>query len=300
VREALRATQFRPNRAGRALKTAKSRTIGVLVPTLRNPVFADAVEGMDMAAEASNYNVLLASSRYSREREIRAIETLLENRVDGVLLTVSDEANSPALALLRKESCPFVLLFNPTRRGEAGVTIDNATAAERIVETLIARGHRRIDMVAGSIRQSDRSRLRRAGYWRALERHGLPQGKVVEVDIETTDISGPLSRLCSSGDPPTALFCSTDMLAISAMRALSSMHKRVPEDMAVAGFDGIAPGRWISPTLATVVQPAQEIGRAGFEHLVARIERGVAPRRLNLSYELHLGESLGPPHPESI
>lgn len=293
VRAAMEATQFRPNRAGRALKTARSRTVGVLVPTLRNPVFADAVEGIDTAGAAAGYDVLLASSRYDLARERRAIETLLEHRVEGVLLTVADAATSMALALLREARCPFVLLFNPTRAGEAGVSIDNLAAAADLVSELVARGHRRIDMIAGKRSQSDRSELRRAGYCRALSRHDLPAGEVVEVDIETTDLSAELARLLSAASPPTALFCSTDMLAIAAIRALSQLGHRVPEDVAVAGFDGVAPGAWISPALATVVQPAQEIGRTGLVHLLDRIERGAAPQSRNLAYEVRLGETLG-------
>lgn len=293
VRAAMEATQFRPNRAGRALKTARTRTVGVLVPTLRNPVFADAVEGIDTAGAAAGYDVLLASSRYDRARERRAIETLLEHRVEGVLLTVADAATSTALTLLREARCPFVLLFNPTRRGEAGVSIDNVAAADDLVSALVARGHRRIDMIAGKMRQSDRSKLRRIGYHRALSRHDLPAGQVVEVDIESVELRAELARLLSGKAPPTALFCSTDMLAIAAIRALSQLGRRVPDDVAVVGFDGVAPGAWISPTLATVVQPAQEIGRTGLLHLVGRIEQGAAPRSCNLPYELRLGETLG-------
>lgn len=295
VMKAVAQTGFRANRMGRQLKTGRSRTIGVLVPSLRNPVFADAAEGIQSAAEQLGYGVLLMSARYSAAHESRAIETLLESRVDGVLLTVADDAHSDALDLLRRARCPFVTMFNPVAQGEAGVTIDNVAAADAMATELAAAGHRRIDMIAGSLRQSDRSRLRREGFRRALRRKGLPAGRVIEVDIETSDLVHEVQRLLAADDPATAIFCSTDMLAVSTIRALRALGREVPRDVAVAGFDGVALGEWLTPSLATVVQPAEDIGRASLSHLVDRIERGVAPRRIDLPHRLRGGDSIGPP-----
>lgn len=295
VRRAVAQIGFRANRMGRQLKTGRSRTVGVLVPSLRNPVFADAAEGIQSAAEERGYDVLLMSARYSAAHESRAIERLLESRVDGVLLTVADDANSEALDLLRRARCPFVTMFNPVAAGEAGVTIDNVAAAEAMVGELAAAGHRRIDMIAGSFRQSDRSKLRREGFRRALRRKKLPPGRVFEVDIETSDLVDAVRRLVAGGDPPTAIFCSTDMLAISTIRALRALGRAVPRDVAVAGFDGVALGEWLTPSLATVVQPAEDIGRASLSHLVDRIERGDAPQRIDLPHRLRRGDSIAPP-----
>jgi len=181
VLRAVSETGFRPNTIGRKLKTAKSRTVGVLVPSLKNPIFADAVQGIERAAEKEGYGVLLTSSNYAPEKEVEAVEVFLSNRVEGLIVTVADETSSPALELLRRESVPFVLVFNPALDpGPSAVTIDNRAAARRIVKELIALGHRRIAMIAGSFQASDRSGLRRAGYEQALAEHGLDPGPVVE------------------------------------------------------------------------------------------------------------------------
>ena len=150
VGEAIRETGFRPNVIGRGLKTARSGTLGVLVPSLRNPIFADAVQGVERAAEAGGYRVLLASSNYLPEKEVAAIDVLLCNRVEGLVLTVADESASRALEFLDRSNVPFVLVFNPARiANHSIVTIDNHGAARDIVSRLVAMGHRRIAMIAG-------------------------------------------------------------------------------------------------------------------------------------------------------
>jgi len=277
VREAIRATGFRPNMIGRRLKTARTYTLGILVPSLKNPIFADAVHGMESAAEAAGYSLLLTSSGYLPAKETAAIELLLANRVEGIILTVANEARSPTIALLRREKIPFVLVFNPPlRKGVSTVTIDNRAAAYAIVERLIALGHRRVAMIAGAFQASDRSGLRRAGF-------------------EALDLTDHCRRLLAAANPPTALFCSTDMLAIAAIRSLRRLGLGVPRDVSVAGFDGIAAGEWMSPSLTTVRQPAEAMGVEAVRHLLARLADGVPPQHVKLSYELRSGESCGPP-----
>lgn len=296
VREAIRTTGFRPNMIGRRLKTARTHTLGILVPSLKNPIFADAVHGMESAAEAAGYSLLLTSSGYLPAKETAAIELLLANRVEGIVLTVANEARSPTIALLRREKIPFVLVFNPPlRKGVSTVTIDNRAAAREIVERLIALGHQRIAMIAGAFQASDRSGLRRAGFEDALRARGQKLGSVVEVGFEALDLTDHCRRLLAASDPPTALFCSTDMLAIAAIRSLRRLGLNVPRDVSVAGFDGIAAGEWMSPSLMTVRQPAEAMGAEAVRHLLARLADGAPPQHVKLSYELRAGESCAPP-----
>lgn len=296
VREAIRTTGFRPNMIGRRLKTARTNTLGILVPSLKNPIFADAVHGMESAAEAAGYSLLLTSSGYLSAKETAAIELLLANRVEGIVLTVANEARSPTIALLRREKIPFVLVFNPPlRKGVSTVTIDNRAAARAIVERLIALGHRRVAMIAGAFQASDRSGLRRAGFEDALRARGLKPGPVVEVGFEALDLTDHCQHLLAAADPPTALFCSTDMLAIAAIRSLRRLGLSVPQDVSVAGFDGIAAGEWMSPSLTTVRQPAEAMGAEAVRHVLARLADGVPSRHVQLPYELRVGESCAPP-----
>jgi DNA-binding LacI/PurR family transcriptional regulator len=296
VQRALAETPFRPSNVGRSLATARSRTLGILVPSLKNPIFADAVHGMQMSAEAQGYGIILMSSEYDEERELRAVDRLLANRVDGLVLTLSDAGSSPAASMLQREPVPYVLVFNPRRRkGQSVVSIDHAAAAEAVVTRLIDLGHRGIGMVVGRLRSSDRSGLRRAGYERALARHHLALGPVIELGFDSDDLRAPLERALSLRRPPTAFFCSTDLFAIATIRALAHAGRRVPDEISVAGFDGVALGEWVTPSLATAVQPAETIGTEAVRHLIARIERQAAPAQILLPFSIRSGGSWAPP-----
>ena len=296
VDEAIRETGFRPNVIGRGLKTARSGTIGVLVPSLRNPIFADVVQGIERAAEAGGYRILLTSSNYLPEKEVAAIDMLLCNRVEGLVLTVADESASRALEFLDRAHVPFVLVFNPAGTASHSiVTIDNHAAARDIVSRLVRMGHRRIAMIAGDFEASDRSNLRRAGYEQALVDAGLRPGPVIEVGFDSRDLVRHCSFLLSCDPVPTALFCSTDMLAIAAIRGFAALGCRVPDDISVTGFDGIEVGQYMSPSLATVVQPAEDMGMRAVEHLLERLNAGAPATNLTLPYRLRHGESWAEP-----
>lgn len=296
VDEAIRETGFRPNVIGRGLKTARSGTLGVLVPSLQNPIFADAVQGIERAAEAGGYRILLTSSNYLPEKEAAAIDVLLCNRVEGLVLTVADESTSRALEFLVRAHVPFVLVFNPAGTASHSiVTIDNYAAARDIVSRLMRMGHRRIAMIAGDSQASDRSNLRRAGYEQALVDGGLRPGPVIEVGFDSRDLARHCRFLLSCDPAPTALFCSTDMLAIAAIRGFAALGLGVPDDISVAGFDGIEVGQCMSPSLATVVQPAEDMGMRAVEHLLERLDAGAPATNLTLPYRLRHGESWARP-----
>lgn len=294
IHDVVNATGFRLNGIGRQLKTARSHTIGVLVPSLKNPIFADAVTGIEHAAEQSEYRVLLASSAYDAAKEVSAVETFLINRVEGLVLTVSDEKNSKALTLLSATQTPFVLMFNPCSQASySSVSIDNRLAACELVSALIKLGHRRIVMVVGKLSESDRSFERRAGYEQALHQHGVKPAGIVEVGFENPDPGAAIADLSSGPCAPTAYFCSTDMLAISTIRALNRIGKKIPDDVSVVGFDGIAIGECLMPSLATVVQPAEEMGVWAAQHLVGRIDKGESIANLVMPHCIRQGESWG-------
>ncbi len=286
---------FRPNNIGRQLKTSRTHTIGVLVPSLTNPIFADAVAGIEEAAGQSGYNVLLSSSGYSAQKEVAAVDTFLSSRVEGLVLTVADEESSHALDSVASSGLPFVLLFNPVKpTSYSTVSIDNRQAAHDLTTGLLELGHQRIAMIAGKLSESDRSIERRAGLEDSLGQHGLAPVEIVEVGFENPDLGSRIMRLSNSVNPPTAYFCSTDVLAISTIRVLARMGKRVPDDVSVTGFDGISIGEWLTPSLATAVQPAGDMGEWAAKHLLERINHNEPVTNLVLPYRIRPGESWGP------
>lgn len=302
VTAAMRALGYRPNAIGRRLKASSTHTLGILVPSLSNPVFADSVAGIEEAAQAAGYTLLLTVSDYDAAREDAAIATLLSNRVDGLVLTVADAAASPVLATLAEEGVPHVLLYNQpadngpgTGAGAAAVSVDNAAAAREMTEHLLALGHRRIAMVAGAFAASDRSRLRYQGFRAAMQAAGIADAPVAEVAFTDLHLADTLRALLDGPRAPTALFCSNDMLALASIRACRELGRRVPEDVSVVGFDGIEVGRLVHPSLCTVVQPTQEMGRQAIAILLGLIEGQARPRSLLLPHAIRNGESAGPP-----
>ncbi|MFN7888486.1 MAG: LacI family DNA-binding transcriptional regulator [Betaproteobacteria bacterium] len=272
VRRAVQALDFRPNLAGRSLRAARTRSLGVVVPTLANPVFAECLAGVEAGARAHGHTLSLATTGYKAAAEADAVEALLRQRVDGLVLTVTDAARNRVLDRLDRERVPYVLVFNQLARAERPtVSVDNRAAAREIVEHLIGLGHRAIRMLTGQFRQSDRARLRYRGYCDALQAAGLEPLPPLQMPFLAPDARLPLVEGLAARPRPTAFFCSNDYLALTVIRNLTALGRRVPDDVSVAGFDGIRIGELTAPSLTTVVQPSERIGGAAVELLLRRV-----------------------------
>jgi DNA-binding LacI/PurR family transcriptional regulator len=247
---------------------------------LSHPVFAECLQAVESTAQTHGYAVTVSTTGYRAEAEEAASERLLQQRVDGLILTVADAGRSPLLDKLDAESVPYVLAFNQThgRRSASrssisgklrpSVGVDNRKAARQMVEHLISLGHERIELVAGQLTQSDRSRQRLAGYQDAMAAAGLKAGNPLEIAFDATDVRAQLQDLLGRRQAPSALFCSNDQLAMTVIRDLRRLGRQVPEEISVVGFDGVHVGELMSPVLTTVVQPNADIGRTAVELLL--------------------------------
>ena len=271
VRASIEALAFRPSALGRQLRAERTHLAGVIVPTLANPVFADSLQGIDDAAAEHGYRLMLMTTEYDATRERRAIETLREQRVDGLIVTVADADTNPLLDELDVARVPYVLAHNETHRRPA-VSVDNRRAARDGVRMLIRHGHRRVLMLAGTLAASDRARLRYRGYADAMQEAGLTPLPVLEVNFNVDELAPPvLAHLTDPATRPTALFCSNDLLAMVVMRGLRRARLDVPGDMSILGFDGLRVSEMLSPSLASIATPNREIGRAAWRRLMQRI-----------------------------
>jgi DNA-binding LacI/PurR family transcriptional regulator len=286
---------FRPSELGRSLARKSRRVIGVLVPSTTNPVFAASLAGIQDRARLAGCSVLIAQSDYDPGRETEAVEALLAERPLGLVLTVCDPGTSVALALANRAGVPTVLIFNePGAPDTAAVTVDNRGASRALVAKMIGLGHRRIAFVAGRFAASDRSRLRYAGFRDALHEAGLAAPDAVEVDfiadLDAIDLTDAMDRLS-----PTALVVSNDLLALSVIAAVRRLGLDVPGDVSVAGFDGIAIGRLVHPSLATIEQPARTMGVSAAALLFDIAAKKTAPCRLQIDHSIRAGGTLAPP-----
>lgn len=298
VRAAASRLEFRPNLLGRSLRANRSANIGVVLPTLAHPVFGECLQGLEAAARSCDLALMVATTGYDPAQENAAIELLLRHRVDGLVLTVADAARSRVLDKLDAEGVPYVLAYNQLdgRRAKRRptVSVNNRAAARQMVEHLVGLGHRHIAMVAGQFRASDRARLRHRGYTDALHASGLAPYEPVELPFMAEDARLPLIELLSRRDPPTALFCSSDQLALRVMRDLARLGRSVPAQVSVAGFDGVQLGTLTTPTLSTVVQPSTQIAGSALDLLRGLLAGDDVRAPALLHHALRLGESTAP------
>ncbi|RZT39442.1 substrate-binding domain-containing protein [Cupriavidus agavae] len=308
VHDAARRLSFRPNLLGAKLRAQQTRIIGVMLPTLDNAVFAECWRGIEESAMSAGYSLMLVTSNYEPARERERVEYLLRHRVDGMVLTVADASDSTVLDQLDREAVPYVLAYNQVAAQGTGsqrhsVSVDNRTSADEGVKALIAAGHRRIAVISGAFTASDRARQRFAGYEDAMRANGLPVLAPVNLPSHTASNADQIRRLMADGTAPTAFFCTNDLLAIGVISDLKRLGLRVPADVSVLGYDGIALGGLVEPPLATVVQPNADIGAQAIARLLRRLGSAGAPQladaaasqALLLPHALRLGGTVGPP-----
>lgn len=295
IREAIEALQFRPSPLGRQLRGERTRLVGIVLPTVANPVFAQCLQGIDDLASSQGYRLMLMTTQYDAARERHAIETLLAQRVEGLVLTVADADTHPLLDELDRDGMRYVLMHNDTVR-RPSVSVDNRRAAFDAVSMLIEHGHERIVMLAGTLAESDRARLRFRGYEEAMLRAGLTPAPALEVDFNADELApSVLAHLSSGAHRPTALFCSNDLLAMVVMRGLRRASFMVPGDMSIIGFDDSALARSPEVDLTSIQQIPQELARLAVERVVTRCEGGeVADREIVLEPALQVRSSTGP------
>ncbi|MCC4265809.1 LacI family DNA-binding transcriptional regulator [Oceanimonas baumannii] len=297
VEAAISALGYRPSMAARALKTASSMTLGVIIPSLTNPVFAETAAGLQQRSRTLGYTPLILSSDYDDALELSAVETLLAYQVDGVLLTVNDAARSAALQRLDEAGVPYCLMHNvPREQMAAHVGVDNFCAAAEVAERILTAGHRCIGMISGEFVRTDRARDRHAGFLSGLHQAGVQLAQLVQVDpVNATGLAQALAAIYNQpGAQPTAWFCSNDLLALATIAQLEQLGRRVPDDVSLVGFDGIQAGALRMPALTSVRTPNLEIGSTAVDTLMAQRHLNALDTGRQLSYQLVAGGTLTP------
>ena len=275
---------YRPNAAARSLADRRSHTIGVLILDLHNPVFAEILDGVQTEVRSRDLSTMLVSGGADPVREQAEIDTLLQFQVEGLIL-ISHRLSPDALRSIAAE-VPTVIV---TRRDLTGprmdtVSNDDIAGAGLAVDHLVALGHSRIACLTGGDNPVSHDRER--GYREAMARHGLAD-HVQVVAGGLTDGAGYAAGTRALQGSPTALFVANDIAALGAIAAVQDAGLRVPEDVSVVGYDGIAIGGLRSLNLTTVAQPLAELGALAARRLVARIENPRA-RAQNVTVDSHL------------
>ncbi|GAA2381681.1 LacI family DNA-binding transcriptional regulator [Nonomuraea africana] len=276
VEGALSQLDYRPNLSARNLRQGRTGMIALALPELDAPYFAELSRFVIDAAAEHRWLVIIEQTGGSLERERRILDGVRDHQVDGLIL--SPVAVGAEELAARTDDTALVLLGERIYDGPADhVAIDNVRAARDVTEHLIGLGRRRIAALgAQDDTASGTAPLRLAGYRQALAAHGLPE-TIVKVDrYQRAEGAAAMAGLLAAAEPPDAVFCFNDLLALGAMRTVLAAGLRVPEDVALAGLDDIEDGRYSTPTLTTIAPDKNQLARIAVALLKQRIDGSTA------------------------
>ncbi|WP_032093002.1 MULTISPECIES: gluconate operon transcriptional repressor GntR [Pasteurellaceae] len=281
-----------PNRAPDILSNAKSRAIGVLLPSLTNQVFADVLKGIELITDNAGYQTMLAHYGYSEQKEEQRIESLLSYNVDGLILA-ENQHSKRTLKMLEVANIPVIEIMDCSAVGiRQSIGFDNIAAAHSMVETMIKRGHKHV--VYFTARMDKRTKLKMQGYEQAMRKYGLQPHSLITEQPSSFTLGATLLRQTLHQYPATdGIFCTNDDLAIGALFECQRLGIKIPQQIAIAGFHGHDVGQSMTPQLATVITPRLEIGKTAAQELLNRLN-GIPQQSsmINLGYQIHLGDSI--------
>jgi len=276
VLEAVKLLNYRPNFLAQGLKEGRTKTVGLIIPNIRNPIYPAVARGVEDAARKFGYTVILCNTDENVKAEKDYINKLRKRWVDGIILSPASNDTEHILEL-QKENFPFVIIVRNVDFQANAVLIDNYRAAYDAVSFLIKTGHRRIAIVKGN-QQLSLYRERFRGYQQALLDAGIPiyEELIAGDDSDSVQWSldgyNAINGLLMQKVKFDAVFATTDLRAIGAIRAIKDHGFKVPEDISVIGFDNLEFSSLIDPPLSTVSQPLYEIGMRAVNKLIPLID----------------------------
>jgi LacI family transcriptional regulator len=289
---------YHPSAIARSLVMKKSRAIGLIISELTDlgsgyHMLFDVIRGVNDQAMALGYDLILSATDPEQQREVPYMELCQRRQLEGVVL-MGVRTDDPYLKEVLDASVPCALVDIPlTADSCTYVTLDNVQGAKLAVQHLVERGHRRIGLINGH-NQAFVSRERWKGYGEGLKEAGIPLREewVAYGDFEQESGADCIENLLAADPELTAVFCASDMMAIGAIQRLKQLGKRVPEDVAVVGFDGLELTQFLTPSVTTIVQPRHRFGVEAV-NLLVRMMAGETPEPIILDPELREGQSTG-------
>ncbi|MBU2868417.1 LacI family DNA-binding transcriptional regulator [Pacificibacter marinus] len=268
----LKQSGYRRNATARSLKTNQSNLIGLVVPSMTNSMYAEVAQAVVREAERRGYTVMMAVSNRDAEVEMSVVHTIIDHNAAGILISPSD-VEGKASKLIKDQGVPFAEMLNRSAFDMCDVyEADNHNGARTATNHLIECGHTNIGFIAGVFSSTAQSRYE--GYIEALKTAGLPMSSELIVSGNYTREGGLLAcqQILDSGRHPTAIFCASDIMAYGAMDELAARGLRIPQDVAIIGFDDMELSSLPGVSLSSIsFQPAVLACRA-IAQLIDRIE----------------------------
>lgn len=297
VMEAIDTLGYTPNFGARVMAAKRTFTIGAIIPTMENAIFARGLQAFQEELHSRGYTLLVASSAYRADVEDEQIRSLVARGADGLLLIGQDR--DPALySYLERQGVPVLVAWIYDKKGgQTSIGFDNRASMRALAAEVIGQGHRAIAMISGITEGNDRARQRVEGVRDALAAQGMDPAAltIVETPYEVDNGARALAGLMALRAPPTAVMCGNDVLAVGALRQARSMGLKVPGDVSITGFDDIELARIVVPALTTVHVPHREMGRRAAHVLIDMVENKTTPASIPLEASVQIRDSLGPP-----
>jgi LacI family transcriptional regulator len=294
VLESIRLLGYQPNRAARRLRASVSEVLGLIISDIENPFFISVVRGVEDAAYASQMSVVLCNTDEDPVKQQMYLRVMQAERVAGLIISPTNVNED--FTELKQLGIPVILLDRRTDKFETdAVTIDNVGGAYLAVKHLIDLGYERIGTIGGSPHLTT-GRERYEGYRKALHAAGLKTDeKLIKVgDFKTGSGYYLAKELIGLPQPPQAIFVANNLMTLGTLRALRENDVRVPQDMALVGFDDMPWSSELCPPLTAVSQPAYELGQETVQLLLRRLANSEAPiRTVTLQPRLVVRESCG-------
>ena len=280
VLSAIKRLGYQHNTLARSLRRGETHSVGLILPDSANPFFATIGRGIEASAFDLGYSVILCNSEGNLRRERHYTEVLTKKQVDGIVFVAAGD-HAQSLSILLELRVPFVLIDRDLPHVSADAVLgDNKQGGYLATRHLLGLGHRRIGCISGPSNITP-SADRVAGYRQALTEAVLPNDEGLIFQGDFHPMSGRMAalELLDQPKPPTAIFACNDLMAIGVIRAAAELNRRIPEDLAVVGFDDIELATFTEPPLTTVRQPAAEMGRRAVQLLIDRIRNRELPSR---------------------
>jgi len=285
IHQAIQVLGYVPHGAARALASRRTYCIGAVVPTIDNAIFSEAIQYLQRHLAKAGYTLLLAQSSYSLDEELREVQALLTQGIEGLVL-VGEDHHPAVFEAIQQRNIPLVNLWTYHPHSQYScIGINNVRAGQRIAQHLTDLKHQHIAVISGIIQGNDRARERLQGISQHLQGKDLAFSEDQLVECRYSAEQGRLAmhNLLSRHDNLTAVICGNDILALGALCAARERGLSVPQSLSITGFDNIEMIAVISPALTTVNSPSRRMGTQAAEYLIQQIH---TPTRTLVHHEL--------------
>lgn len=287
---------YAPNFGARALAACRTNTIGAIIPTMENAIFARGLQAFQEELARHGLTLLVASSSYRTDLEEEQIRTLLARGADALLL-IGFSRSDTAYDIIERRGVPVVVAWAYSQHAkQVSIGFNNRKAMRALARKVIAKGHRRLAVITAPQSSNDRARDRVAGILDAAREAGIPEGQIpiLETPYSIDNGARAMRDLLDQHEGITAVMCGNDVLAVGALRMAQSLGLGVPENISITGFDDIEIAGIVAPALTTVHVPHREMGREAARLISGLLDGGKALESVELRTRIVERNSLGP------